>query len=69
MPNVLGKTVSAATVARIVEAYNAGREPGDQLTAQEIQAQELQRVVTKVRKYEKAKAITAAALDSDFDLV
>ena len=67
MPTLLGKTISADTVARIVAAYSAGLE--DDLTPAEVQDAIRQGVVTKVKKFEKAQAIAAADHESDFDLV
>jgi hypothetical protein len=68
MPTILGKTVSAGTVARVIEAYNAGRGEDDQLDGAGVQAAIRQQVINKVKKYEKAKAIAAADHESDFDL-
>ena len=68
MPNILGKSVSAGTAARILEAYNAGRGEDDQLDGAGVQAAIRQQVINKVKKYEKAKAIAAADHESDFDL-
>ncbi len=68
MPTLLGKTVSQATVDRIVAAFNDGAEAGQELTATQIQARLRQQVVNRVKKYEDRVA-AAAVTPSDFDLV
>ncbi|MCH8315285.1 MAG: hypothetical protein IIA64_04865 [Planctomycetes bacterium] len=69
MPTLLGKQISAATVTRIVNAYNVGRVDDEQLTATQIQTQLRNGVINFVKKVEKSQAIAAADHESDFDLV
>lgn len=68
MPTLLGKTISQATVDRVVAAFNDGVEPGQEQTAAEIQARLRQQVVNRVKKYEDRVAAEALT-PSDFDLV
>ena len=69
MPTILGKTVSAATVDRVIAAFNVGRPADDQLTGAQVQALVRDDLTRKVQKIEKAQAIAAADHESDFDLV
>ncbi|MEE8045526.1 MAG: hypothetical protein V3T49_01665 [Dehalococcoidia bacterium] len=68
MPTLLGKSISQATIDRIVAAFNDGVESGQALTAAQIQSRLRQQVVNRVKKYEDRVAAAAIA-PSDFDLV
>jgi hypothetical protein len=68
MPTLLGKTISQATVNRIVAAFNDGVEPGQELTSTQIQTRLRQQVINRVKNYED-RVTAAAVTPSDFDLV
>jgi hypothetical protein len=68
MPTLLGKTISQATVDRIVAAFNDGAEPGEELTSTQIQTRLRQQVINRVKKYEDRVAASVVT-SSDFDLV
>lgn len=76
MPTILGKTVTQATVDRVIAAFNVGRDTHDAdgnpkplLTGVQVQALVRAEVISKVRRIEKAQAIAAADHESNFDLV
>jgi hypothetical protein len=50
MPTLLGKTISQATVDRIVAAFNDGVETGQELTSSQIQTRLRQQVINRVKK-------------------
>ena len=68
MPALLGKTISQATIDRIVAAFNDGVTPGQEQTATQIQTRLRQQVINKVKKYEDRVAAESVT-PSDFDLV
>lgn len=68
MPALLGKTISQATIDRIVAAFNDGVTPGQEQTATQIQTRLRQQVINKVKKYE-GRVAAESVTPSDFDLV